>query len=125
MDETLFPISFKIDMIIAIGLEIRRERLKLRTKIMLLVASVVAVLLLLNQFPVSMSLQRSVERVSASVLKDFTRQFAESSELIALMSGKDRQEKQAKLQAQARRLENSSYCSGAVSYTHLTLPTKA
>ena len=56
MDETLFPISFKIDMIIAIGLEIRRERLKLRTKIMLLVASVVAVLLLLNQFPVSMSL---------------------------------------------------------------------
>lgn len=78
MDETLFPISFKIDMIIAIGLEIRRERLKLRTKIMLLVASVVAVLLLLNQFPVSMSLQKSVERVSASVLKDFTRQFAGS-----------------------------------------------
>lgn len=114
MDETLFPISFKIDMIIAIGLEIRRERLKLRTKIMLLVASVVAVLLLLNQFPVSMSLQRSVERVSASVLKDFTRQFAESSELIALMSGKDRQEKQAKLQEQARRLENSTYCSGVV-----------
>ena len=97
--------------------------MKLRTKIMLLVASVVAVLLLLNQFPVSMSLQRSVERVSASVLKDFTRQFAESSELIALMSGEDRQEKQDKLQEQARRLENSSYCSGAVSYTHLTLPT--
>lgn len=114
--------------------------MKLRTKIMMLVAVVVAALLLLNHYPVSMSLRRTVTRANASALADLTRQFAESDALIrqmALRSNRERKTKQgvsttekkvsennmraSEQQAEqaaeeeiahlARRLEESDYCS--------------
>ncbi|MGO5022673.1 ATP-binding protein [Lawsonibacter sp. LCP25S3_G6] len=48
--------------------------LKLRTKITLLVCSVIAAILILNQYPVSMSLRQTVMETSGSALLDVARQ---------------------------------------------------
>lgn len=52
--------------------------LKLRTKITLLVCSVIAAILILNQYPVSMSLKQTVLETNGSALLDVARQCAQS-----------------------------------------------
>ena len=52
--------------------------MKLRTKITLLVCSVVIAILLLNQYPVSMSLKQTVMKAGASALMDITTQLSSS-----------------------------------------------
>ena len=52
--------------------------LKLRTKITLLVCSVIAAILILNQYPVSMSLKQTVLETNGSALLDVARQCARS-----------------------------------------------
>lgn len=82
--------------------------LKLRTKIAMLVCSVVAAILLLNHYPVSMNLRQTVAQTSGSALLDLTQQFADSEELRLAIQSADR----ARLAQLAARLESCTNCSG-------------
>lgn len=77
--------------------------LKLRTRIMLLVCTVVAAILLLNHYPVSLSMRQTVTQASISALADVTRQLAESGELVQAMQEVAREEQKTEMQADARR----------------------
>lgn len=60
---------------------------------MMLVGAVVVALLLLNHYPVSMRLQKTVTRANASALADLVRQFAETDALVdQLQQRKNREE---------------------------------
>lgn len=82
--------------------------MKLRTKITLLVCSVVAAILLLNQYPVSMSMRQTVMQANGSALLDVVSQLARSP-LLA-------QAGDSALTADARRIvrqtEECASCSG-------------
>lgn len=82
--------------------------MKLRTKVMLLVFCAVVAILLLNQYPVSMSLQQSVTEVSSEALRDVIDQASKSPDLIEGLSARD----SAALAKAADRVENSRNCSG-------------
>ena len=82
--------------------------MKLRTKITLLVCGVLAAILLLNQYPVSMSLRQSVIEASATALQDITRQLAQAPELA---SGLKSQE-DGEIQRLARQTQSCQNCSG-------------
>ena len=77
--------------------------LKLRTRIMLLVCTVVAAVLLLNHYPVSLSLRQTVTQASISALSDLTRQLAESGELLRAMQEVTGEEQTSEKQEDARR----------------------
>lgn len=82
--------------------------MKLRTKITLLVCGVLAAILLLNQYPVSMSLRQSVIEASATALQDITRQLAQAPELA---SGLKSQE-DGEIRRLARQTQSCQNCSG-------------
>lgn len=82
--------------------------MKLRTKITLLVCSVVIAILLLNQYPVSMSLKQTVMKAGASALMDITTQLSSSLSATDGDFGKDT----AVLRTLARQAEECTNCSG-------------
>lgn len=82
--------------------------MKLRTKITLLVCSVVIAILLLNQYPVSMSLKQTVMKAGASALMDITTQLSSSLSAADGDFGKDT----AVLRTLARQAEECTNCSG-------------
>lgn len=82
--------------------------MKLRTKITLLVCGVMAAILLLNQYPVSMSLRQSVIEASASALQDITEQLARAPELVDGLKSAENGE----IQRLARQTQSCQNCSG-------------
>ena len=82
--------------------------MKLRTKITLLVCSVVIAILLLNKYPVSMSLKQTVMKAGASALMDITTQLSSSLSAADGDFGKDT----AVLRTLARQAEECTNCSG-------------
>lgn len=82
--------------------------MKLRTKIMLLVFCVVAAILLLNQYPVSMSMRQSLIKAEAVAMQDILYVASTSSELIDGIL----QEDSTALKQQADVLEACKNCSG-------------
>lgn len=82
--------------------------MKLRTKITLLVCSVVIAILLLNQYPVSMSLKQTVMKAGASALMDITTQLSSSLSAADGDFGKDT----AVLRTLTRQAEECTNCSG-------------
>ena len=82
--------------------------MKLRTKVMLLVFCAVFAILLLNQYPVSMSLQQSVTEVAAEALGDVIDQASKAPDVIEGLSAKDSDA----LAKAAERVEDSRNCDG-------------
>lgn len=82
--------------------------MKLRTKITLLVCSVVIAILILNQYPVSMSLKQTVVSEGASALMDLTSQLS----LSLTAADETLDEDSAVLQTLARQMEQYENCSG-------------
>lgn len=82
--------------------------MKLRTKVMLLVFCTVTAILLLNQYPVSKSLQQSLVDLSGDSMRDVTERAALSPDLIDALARRDVRS----LAAPAQRLEGSANCSG-------------
>ena len=84
--------------------------MKLRTKVMLLIISVILTILCLNRYPVSMSLQQSVAERTGSALMDIAYQASVSPDIIAGLTDKD----QTRLERSAQQVENCENCSGIV-----------
>lgn len=82
--------------------------IKLRTKIMLLVCSVVVAILLLNQYPVSMSMKQTIMDANGSALLDVTYQLSLSSDLVEGLT----QSNATGLDVLARQTELCANCSG-------------
>ena len=76
--------------------------MKLRTKVMLLIISVILTILCLNRYPVSMSLQQSVAERTGSALMDIAYQASVSPDIIAGLTDKD----QTRLERSAQQVEN-------------------
>lgn len=80
--------------------------MKLRTKIMLLVCSVVIAILMLNQYPVSMNLRQTVMKEGASALMDLTAQLS-----LSLSEEGGFGKNMSALETLARRTEERENCS--------------
>lgn len=82
--------------------------MKLRTKIMLLVFCVVAAILLLNQYPVSMNMRQSLLEAEGNAMKDMLHMASTSEEWIDSLRREDR----ASLMRLAKNMESYKSCSG-------------
>ncbi|PNH20087.1 hypothetical protein B6K86_05680 [Lachnospiraceae bacterium] len=82
--------------------------MKLRTKIMLLIISVILVILVLNRYPVSMSLRQSITERTGSALMDIAYQASVSPNVIEGLSAQRPQ----LLKAAAEQVERCENCSG-------------
>lgn len=82
--------------------------MKLSTKIILLVCSVIISILLLNQYPVSMSLKKMMQDAGNLALQDITTQLSLSSDLKKALDNED----STALYALAKQTEDCENCSG-------------
>lgn len=87
---------------------------KLRTKIMLLVFCVVAAILLLNQYPVSMNMRQLLLEAEGNAMKDMLHMASTSEEWISSMCREDRDS----LMRLAKNMESYKTCSGLAIVGH-------